>query len=83
LNLAAFGIMMWEAATGATAFKRLHYGGFYQAVVVQGLRPELPPGMPPDYAALMQRVSDGSRSLMHNSNMHQLNARVKQPPTRS
>jgi hypothetical protein len=57
---AAFGVMMWEVATGATAFKRLHYGGFYQAVVVQGLRPELPPAMPQDYAALMQRVRDGS-----------------------
>jgi hypothetical protein len=49
--------MMWELGTGAAAFKGLHYGGFYQAVVVQGLRPELPPAMPPDYAALMQRVS--------------------------
>jgi hypothetical protein len=49
--------MMWEAATGSAAFKGLHYGGFYQAVVVDGLRPALPPGMPQDYAALMQAVS--------------------------
>jgi hypothetical protein len=49
--------MMWEVATGAAAFKGLHYGGFYKAIEVEGLRPELPPGMPPDYAALMQRVS--------------------------
>jgi hypothetical protein len=53
---AAFGVMMWEVATGASAFKRLHYGGFYQAVVVEGLRPQLPPDMPPDYTALMQKV---------------------------
>jgi hypothetical protein len=51
--------MMWEVATGAAAFKRLHYGGFYQAVVVQGLRPQLPPDMPADYAALMQKVGGG------------------------
>lgn len=53
---AAFGVMMWEVATGSAAFKRLHYGGFYQAVVVAGQRPALPPGMPPDYAGLMQQV---------------------------
>jgi hypothetical protein len=49
--------MMWEVATGVAAFKELHYASFYQAIVMQGLRPELLPGTPPDYAALMQRVS--------------------------
>jgi hypothetical protein len=54
---AAFGVMMWEAATGAAAFKGLHYGGFYQAVVVEGARPPLPPGLARDYAQLMTAVS--------------------------
>jgi hypothetical protein len=49
--------MMWEAATGAAAFKGLHYGGFYQAVVVEGVRPPLPPGLAGDYSRLMQAVS--------------------------
>jgi hypothetical protein len=57
--------MMWEVAAGGAAFKGLHYGGFYKAIVVEGLRPELLPAMPQDYAALMQRVSDGSFRLSH------------------
>jgi hypothetical protein len=48
--------MMWEAATGSAAFKGLHYGGFYQAVVVEGARPPLPPALDPDYARLMTAV---------------------------
>jgi hypothetical protein len=63
MHRAAFGVMMWEAATGSAAFKELHYGGFYQAVVVEGARPPLPPALDPDYAALMQAVS-GSWLMM-------------------
>jgi hypothetical protein len=55
--LAAFGVMMWELATGATAFKDMHYGGFYTASVVEGLRPQVPAGMHADYAAVVQKVS--------------------------
>jgi hypothetical protein len=53
--------MMWEVATGAAAFKELHYGCFYKPIVVEGLRPQVPPDMPVDYAALMQQVC---RSLL-------------------
>jgi hypothetical protein len=53
---AAFGVMMWEAATGSAAFKGLHYGGFYQAVVVEGARQPLPPALDPDYVRLITAV---------------------------
>ncbi|KAF6263508.1 hypothetical protein COO60DRAFT_413314 [Scenedesmus sp. NREL 46B-D3] len=55
MDVYAFCVVMWEAAAGVTAFKQLHQSGFYKAVVVQGLGPQLPAAMPPDYAGLMQR----------------------------
>jgi hypothetical protein len=59
--------MMWEVATGAAAFINLYYGGFYDAVVVEGLRPQVPPDMPPDYAAFMQQVGGGWDALCNIS----------------
>lgn len=37
--------------------RNLHYGQFYNAIVVQGARPPVPPDMPSDYALLMQRCA--------------------------
>lgn len=34
-------------------FHKLHYGQFFETVVLQCLRPVIPPGMPRDYQALM------------------------------
>jgi hypothetical protein len=35
--------------------RKLHYGQFYNAIVVEGCRPTVPADMPDDYALLMQK----------------------------
>ncbi|KAF8061383.1 roco8 [Scenedesmus sp. PABB004] len=50
----AFGVMMWEIYTGQAAFRKLHYGQYFEVVVLRNLRPLIPPGMPPDYQLLME-----------------------------
>lgn len=45
---------VWELWTGLPAFHGLHFGQICENVVVQGLRPEVPEGMPEDYSRLMQ-----------------------------
>eukprot|EP00878_Enallax_costatus_P043713 GHUV01051772.1.p1 GENE.GHUV01051772.1~~GHUV01051772.1.p1 ORF type:complete len:370 (-),score=77.77 GHUV01051772.1:1193-2194(-) len=49
----AFGVMMWELYTGEQAFKNLHYGQFFESIVLNNVRPPLPPAMPADYLLLM------------------------------
>uniref|UniRef100_A0A383WIW4 Protein kinase domain-containing protein n=1 Tax=Tetradesmus obliquus TaxID=3088 RepID=A0A383WIW4_TETOB len=55
VDIYAYGITMYQLYTGEEAFRNLHYGQFYNAIVVQGARPPVPPDMPSDYALLMQR----------------------------
>ncbi|WIA14609.1 hypothetical protein OEZ85_003117 [Tetradesmus obliquus] len=54
VDIYAYGITMYQLYTGEEAFRNLHYGQFYNAIVVQGARPPVPPDMPSDYALLMQ-----------------------------
>lgn len=44
-----------ELFTGEVAFQALHYGQFFETVVLRGLRPEVPGHMPDDYQLLMER----------------------------
>eukprot|EP00775_Hariotina_reticulata_P011713 gene11713-11858_t len=53
VDIYAFGIMMWELFSRAPAFKHLHYGQFFEHVVLRQARPPLPPDMPTDYSLLM------------------------------
>ncbi|WIA34787.1 hypothetical protein OEZ86_013090 [Tetradesmus obliquus] len=55
VDIYAYGITMYQLYTGEEAFRNLHYGQFYNAIVVQGARAPVPPDMPSDYALLMQR----------------------------
>ncbi|KIY95200.1 hypothetical protein MNEG_12761 [Monoraphidium neglectum] len=51
----AFGIIMWEAFTGESAFKGMHYGEVVEHVLLRGSRPPVLPVMPQAYAKLMTR----------------------------
>jgi hypothetical protein len=35
------------------ASRKLHYGQYFEAVVLRNERPPIPPGMPEDYSLLM------------------------------
>ncbi|WIA34798.1 hypothetical protein OEZ86_013101 [Tetradesmus obliquus] len=54
VDIYAFGISMWEVYTGTPAFKKLHYGQFYELICLRNLRPLVPEGMPSDYRLLME-----------------------------
>lgn len=45
---------VWELYTGQAAFRKLHVGQFFEAIVVRNLRPMIPRGMSADYQLLMQ-----------------------------
>lgn len=45
---------VWELYTGQAAFRKLHVGQFFEAIVVRNLRPIIPRGMAADYQLLMQ-----------------------------
>lgn len=48
--------MMWELYhEGQAAFDKLHYGQFFETVVLRKIRPCVPAGMPPDYELLMRQ----------------------------
>ncbi|KAF8056875.1 hypothetical protein HT031_006219 [Scenedesmus sp. PABB004] len=52
-DIYALGIMAWEVFTGQTAFKLLHSAQVFEAIMLRGERPPLPPGAPADVAALL------------------------------
>jgi hypothetical protein len=49
VDVYAFSIMAWEVFTREIAFKELHYGQFFETVVLRNQRPPIPPTMPEDY----------------------------------
>ncbi|WIA13815.1 hypothetical protein OEZ85_007362 [Tetradesmus obliquus] len=49
----AFAMVMWQLFTGEPAWHGLHYGQFFQKVVLEHSRPPIPPDMPEDYRCLM------------------------------
>lgn len=49
VDIYAFGVMMWEVYTREVAFRELHYGQFFETVVLRNQRPLAPPNMPEDY----------------------------------
>jgi len=51
----AFGIIMWEVATGRMPYQGLMYGEVVERVVVSHRRPVFPVYVPPAYAALASR----------------------------
>uniref|UniRef100_A0A383W352 Protein kinase domain-containing protein n=1 Tax=Tetradesmus obliquus TaxID=3088 RepID=A0A383W352_TETOB len=53
-DIYAFGISMWEMYTGTAAFKKLHYGQFFEYICLRNLRPLMPADAPKDYAILME-----------------------------
>lgn len=47
---------VWELYhQGQPAFGKLHYGQFFETVVLRKVRPCVPPGMPPDYECVMRQ----------------------------
>jgi serine/threonine protein kinase len=50
----SFGINLWELLTRSTPFEGLQPVQVGIAVLRDGARPPIPPGAPPDYAALIQ-----------------------------
>jgi hypothetical protein len=44
---------------GKPAFDKLHYGQFFETVVLRSIRPCVPAGMPVDYALLMRQCQVG------------------------
>jgi hypothetical protein len=47
---------VWELYhQGQAAFGKLHYGQFFETVVLRKVRPCVPPGMPPDYERVMRQ----------------------------
>ncbi|KXZ51145.1 hypothetical protein GPECTOR_13g632 [Gonium pectorale] len=50
----AFGVTLWELATGEKPWRGLRAGRILHAVMLRGSRPPLPPWLPPAYAAIVQ-----------------------------
>lgn len=57
VDVYSFGMLMWEVFTCRAAFDKLHYGQFFETVVLQNLRPIVPSSVPQDYEILMKQVS--------------------------
>eukprot|EP00878_Enallax_costatus_P018455 GHUV01019427.1.p1 GENE.GHUV01019427.1~~GHUV01019427.1.p1 ORF type:complete len:578 (+),score=131.42 GHUV01019427.1:188-1921(+) len=55
VDVYSFAILMWEVYTCRVAFEKLHYGQFFETVVLQNLRPIVPQSMPMDYQLLMKK----------------------------
>ena len=49
----AFGILMWALWSGTQPYDGLPTATVFYRVAIEGARPEVPDGMPPEYAALM------------------------------
>ena len=54
VSLCVYYCVVWELYTGQAAFRKLHVGQFFEAIVVRNLRPMIPRGMAADYQLLMQ-----------------------------
>ncbi|WIA34792.1 hypothetical protein OEZ86_013095 [Tetradesmus obliquus] len=54
-DIYSFGIMLHTVFTGEEAFRSLHYGQFFQTVVLEGQRPPVSVALPGDVLMLMER----------------------------
>lgn len=61
-DIYAFGIIMYECATGLNPFSSLTMGQLVQRVVAENLRPMMPTYMPPAYTDLAQRCWAADRT---------------------
>ena len=52
----SFGIILWELVSRQDPFSEFDFGAFTSQLedeIIQGLRPTIPDGVPPDYVELM------------------------------
>eukprot|EP00879_Flechtneria_rotunda_P029303 GHRR01031647.1.p2 GENE.GHRR01031647.1~~GHRR01031647.1.p2 ORF type:complete len:116 (-),score=42.93 GHRR01031647.1:31-378(-) len=79
-DIYAVGIMMYEVYTGQSAFPDLHYGQFFDAIVLRHQRPQPPASMPPDYVQLMRQcwAADQTERPSVDQLLQALNAMIVQ-----
>ncbi|WIA34129.1 hypothetical protein OEZ86_012494 [Tetradesmus obliquus] len=77
VDVYSFGVMMWTLFTNQPPFKKLHYGQYYEAICLQGLRPLIPANTPVDYKLLMEKCWSTDRQPSSQSED------VEGPPSRA
>eukprot|EP00775_Hariotina_reticulata_P012508 gene12508-12642_t len=55
VDIYSLGVVMWELYMREVPFRELHYGQFFEMVVLRDRRPKVPVNMPDDYRLLMEQ----------------------------